>query len=419
MEKDPVPIDTKDFCFEPSTYLNDTELLEDLKKMTTAAEMKDYLQSRYKIRKHFSFLPNKSIKTPVASGTWQCITPGLEILKSHPDVAAVVEKASRGKSLESSEAALLLVKGPALGLPLSTACMQKPPPGSIFLFNRSQVPRFKRDGYVYKKESSGKLRGGKNLTLKVCYAGCIEEDVQRRTYYNLEDEEIALVVYVTNDDDLVDDTLIANPIQNENVEIQNVETADLSMTLATMIAIGIKCKVPGASMEQCCTLANKAHPEDRLTQSTLRKVWNATVETWEQLMDVHPQASTIEEAVHEAVKKAQILGRFETARTDDKTSMAMALSVLSKLPGIPSESLVLMTNLVSYVFSAAPLEWTVFYYGLIKDAVMSTILEDQPVHMVVVWLQSALAHKPTIQSPAPTVIGQNPLLEFLTNQRQR
>jgi hypothetical protein len=46
-----VEIKESNFRYKPSVYLNDTELQEALKKITTAAEMEEYLKARYKTKK--------------------------------------------------------------------------------------------------------------------------------------------------------------------------------------------------------------------------------------------------------------------------------------------------------------------------------------------------------------------------------
>jgi hypothetical protein len=94
----------------------------------------------------------------------------------------------RTQFLTSEEVHDLLLHGRRYGLPLSTKAEARPPPGSMFLFDRARTPHFRTDGYDWaRRETHAKRKVGDSFRLNCYYVGCPDDAVQRRCYWLLDD----------------------------------------------------------------------------------------------------------------------------------------------------------------------------------------------------------------------------------------
>jgi ankyrin repeat protein len=117
-------------------------------------------------------------------------------LRSLPDLIEIVRKATiDGKLLETAEVNTLL--NSAAALPISTAPPSLPAAGSLFLYNKSATPSYKKDGFNFGKESHNKLVIDKEPRIKVYYGTNHELNLQRRSYFFVDSQpELVLVQYL-------------------------------------------------------------------------------------------------------------------------------------------------------------------------------------------------------------------------------
>lgn len=104
----------------------------------------------------------------------------------------------RSHFLSADEVCELLTSAPHIGMSVSNRPPDRPTAGSMYLFSRSASPRFRNDGYEWKRrESHAKLKIGEEAKLNCYYVGCSEDPVQRRCYWLIDDalSDLVLVHY--------------------------------------------------------------------------------------------------------------------------------------------------------------------------------------------------------------------------------
>jgi ankyrin repeat protein len=130
-----------------------------------------------------------------AAGEAIPITLDTATVKSTSELTEIVEKATLdAKLLGTSEVHTLLLK--ASELPLSAAAPERPPAGSLFVYNKTATPHYRKDGYGFGKESSSVLKIDKEPTIKACYGYTAVHSLQRRTYNLIENPQLVIVHYL-------------------------------------------------------------------------------------------------------------------------------------------------------------------------------------------------------------------------------
>ncbi|DBA77218.1 hypothetical protein WJX77_008852 [Trebouxia sp. C0004] len=135
--------------------------------------------------------------------------------------------------LKNTEVAQLLSCHRALGFEVSQEAPDRPPSGSLFLFNRKTLRFFRKDNHSWRKKADGKtvrethekLKVGSKDMLNCYYAHSDQQDgLQRRCYWLLSgDDGTVLVHYLASKK--IGKTHTALPAVSNNIEKQIWDTA--------------------------------------------------------------------------------------------------------------------------------------------------------------------------------------------------
>ncbi|EIE21793.1 CG-1-domain-containing protein [Coccomyxa subellipsoidea C-169] len=123
-----------------------------------------------------------------------------------PKVLRDILTKARTSWLRNQEVVDLLTNYRSYRFRVSKEPPQKPPGGSLFLFNRKTVRFFRKDGHDWRKKSDGKTVRETHEKLKVgnkeilnCYYAHAEDALQRRCYWLLDgDDNVVLVHYLSS-----------------------------------------------------------------------------------------------------------------------------------------------------------------------------------------------------------------------------
>lgn len=108
-------------------------------------------------------------------------------LHNRPELLKIVLKATvNGKAMEKTEVNTLL--NSTAQLPISTAPPSRPAAGSLFLYNKTATPNYKKDEHNFGKESHTRLIVDKRPRIQVYYGTKEYSPVQRRSYYLISDD---------------------------------------------------------------------------------------------------------------------------------------------------------------------------------------------------------------------------------------
>lgn len=128
------------------------------------------------------------------------------MLLSAPAHVHEIIKKGYSQNLTTDEAYDLLSNGKIYGLPLCSRPDHKPEAGSMYLFDRKFTPGFRCDGYDFvRRETHAKRKVGDEVKLNCYYAGGLEDPIQRRCYWLLDEnvgekrgvsEDLVLVHYL-------------------------------------------------------------------------------------------------------------------------------------------------------------------------------------------------------------------------------
>ncbi|BDA47093.1 probable calmodulin-binding transcription activator 2 at N-terminal half [Coccomyxa sp. Obi] len=123
-----------------------------------------------------------------------------------PKVLRDILTKARTSWLRNQEVVDLLTNYRTYRFRVSKEPPQKPPGGSLFLFNRKTVRFFRKDGHDWRKKSDGKTVRETHEKLKVgnkeilnCYYAHAGDSLQRRCYWLLDgDDNVVLVHYLSS-----------------------------------------------------------------------------------------------------------------------------------------------------------------------------------------------------------------------------
>lgn len=398
------------FRFHPSVYLQDTPLEEALKNITTATQMEIFLKERYKTKyAERSRRPPPKIKrrmknplvkgvpsVAVIGGSSIPITLNTPAVKCspNPEVAKVVHAATvSGRLLSGSDVHTLLTH--AADLPISTA-----PPitvsasGSLFIYDRTVTPTYKKDAFTYQRESNNKLVVEKQPCIRVYKSKATDSNsfLARRSFIFRGDiQSNYVVVHYTREEPAVEDLLEEKEPQDD----------PLSTNTRALIALGASLHLPKIDAVVLCDAVNRICNEcdevsnsrsleysvlehtardvfglefdDLDKKSTFEKTWKAVVQHHEFGDIIRKQCTIVKEDIVSSLVPQNVRDAFESA-VDEKASMAIALGKLRQIETVSMTHKQKIPVLVSTVLHR-PLEWIKPHFQLICHAVLDNDIE--------------------------------------------
>lgn len=414
-----VPLKEHLFYYNSSMYLNDTELIETLKKITMAEEMENFMKNRYKTKK---VLPQKNKKRPIpnddtdiSSGplkkpststvtstrvpedTSSSLDAGESIpltMENCPlEVVDIVRKATvHQKFLSTAEVHTLLSN--VSSCPFSTMPPSDISPWTLFIYDKTSTPKYKQDNIAFRKESRNQLIVNKEPRVRIYYGTF--DTLQRRSYHLLETPDIVLVHYTTVVHKTKTNTnisLIPAPTPHSTPVTSMMTMVPPENDARVLVAIGVCLKkISGCSIDIMCDVVNDEFQTTELSEKTVNlsckmldrssreimgvqfsELNDVMLPRWVEKVESHESFDVIKKLTNTIVMKMknsmipeELKITYRSVCVDDKASIALALGKLLNIPCVPQEELMALVGAVM----KQPLDQVKIQFELIREALL-------------------------------------------------
>lgn len=405
-----VPLKEHLFNYNSSMYLNDAELIETLGKITTAKDLETCMKTLYKTKKVLpqrtkkrparihdtSGGPSKkpSMSTAIASPVLEELSSSIHHGESIPftmgncplEVVDIVRNATiHQKFLSSVEVYTILSK--ALPYPFSTVPPVDVSPWSLFIYNKTSTPDYKRDTITFGKEAHNQLIVDKEPRVKIYYG--TSDTLQRRSYHLIGASDIVLVHYTT----VTRKTKTSVPATPYPTPVTSVMMVPHENEARVLVAIGIRLKkMTGCSADIICDMVNDEFQMTDLSEKTatlsckmldrssreimgvqFSELNDVMLPRWIEKVESHESVEVIKKLINTVVMKIknsmiseELKITYRSVCVDDKASIALALGKLLNIPCVPQEELMALVGAVI----KQPSDQVKIQFELIREALL-------------------------------------------------
>lgn len=430
----------KNFRYQPSFYLNDAKLKADLLKIETAKEMEGYLKLRYgtkqsirppskkrqqQMKKQQRRIsqeaqggdPESSVSAgqPSEATNIPIIVEGstpITVMNCPVGLQEFVQKANAVTGSQMKGAEIYAFFQQVTEFPCSTVAPVLAPVGSLFVYKKttSPGPYYKRDGYGFGKESHSVLIIDKLPRIKTYY-GTLRNNIQRRSYYLLDDPTYVIVHYTR------EDTASASCAKEEKRQASEIdETSKKKQKVSSgkcdfraLVALGARVHIPELSYDVFCDAINAlCHEEastteelnyktlmhasqeifgvkfDDISSSDMKETWLVKVGDHPSSAEITAMCASIVRHLKGSLVAEDVKAAFEKA-SQENTLMAMVLALgkLRKVPDIPEDELRMVMNKIMKSGLSEELQ---IRFALIRDAIM-----DNDIQFAKFWVKSMVS----------------------------